>query len=179
MSYVPAPHLSTASDTVIWPGSYLSCGIALLNLNLTSFASAAWPTANKAIYVPFVLYRDVTVYQVGWVNGSGAQSGTREVGVYKLDGTKVVSGSATASGVTASQRVNVTDTAVAAGAYYLAMSDSGTATLFSMAPVAPYCATFGILSQTSASPLPATATYAVDQTLAYVPLAFLQLRSTL
>lgn len=166
-------------DNVIHPGHPNSLGLNMMNWNLTSFVSTAWPTANKAIYVPFILHRPNTLYKVGWWNGAAAQAGTREVGLYKPDGTKIISGSATAATINIAQMVDVTDTVVEAGLYFLGMSDSGTATLFAIAPTAPLCAGLGVLSQVTASPLPATATMAVDQALAYIPAALLQFRAAL
>lgn len=166
-------------DNVIHPGHLNSIGLNLINLNITSYASTAWPTANKAIYVPFILHRPQTLYQVGWWNGTAAQAGTREVGIYLPDGTKVISGSATAATSDFLQTVDVTDTIVQPGLYFMGMSDSGTATVWAYAPAAPLAAAMGVLTQVTASPLPATATMAVDNVNAFIPAAVLQFRAAM
>lgn len=166
-------------DNVISAGSLDSIGLGLINLNRTSFVSAAWPTANLAIYIPFVLRRDSTLYQVGWMNGATTVTGTREVGVYTAAGSKVISGAATGATATVVQRVDVADTTLAAGQYWLAITNTDTTNWYGIAPTAPECAALGILTQATANPLPATATMALNNTLAFVPLGFLQLRSAL
>lgn len=166
------------ADNVIWPGGMASLGSGAYPSLNTSPVSNAWPTAAKAIYIPFVLQSSATVYQVGWTNGATV-AGTTEVGVYDAGGTKIVTGSATQATINVLQFVNVTDTLLGPGQYWLAGMNSSTGTLTANTPVAPSCATMGILTQTSANPLPATATFALDNVLAYIPMIFLQMRSVM
>lgn len=165
-------------DAVISPASHNSIGIAITNLSsLGAPASAAWPTAAKAFYIPFALDRAVTLFRVGWHNGSAAQSGTREVGVYSAAGVKIISGSATPATINVVQFVDVTDTILGPGVYYMAMMDAGVITTVAWAPVVPQVALMGVYTQTSASPLPSTATFAVDNAVTFLPIPFLQCRS--
>lgn len=179
MLYTPA-NFPREVDSVIYPAAANAVGPAMSNMAaLGAPASAAWPTAAKAIYIPFALDRPVTIFRVGWHNGAAAQAGTREVGCYTSAGVKLISGSATAVTVSVCQFVDVTDTVIGPGQYYLAMMDTGTATLFAWAPTAPLMAGMGIYTQTAANPLPSPATFAIDNTIAYIPLCFLQCRSVM
>lgn len=182
MSYANAPDFLYA-DNVIWHGAACSLGgMRALGVSEAQAIplSRTWPTAAKAIYVPFVLQAPATLYQVGWHTG-GTAAGNNEVGVYDAAGNKIISSTATAQGtINAIQWVNVTDTLLAPGQYWLAaMGTLATGTWFSYVPTAPLLAACGVLTQTSASPLPATATFALDNTLAFLPTAFLQMRSVM
>lgn len=167
------------SDHVISPLSRCSIGSELYDTWAQTFpATVAWPTANKAIYIPFTIDRTVTVYQVGWYNGA-TPTGTRETGVYDAGGARIVQGAASASGASLIQRVDVTDTLLQPGQYFLAVTNTDTSAYFACIPAAPACASLGVLTQVTANPLPATATFALDQTLAFVPIGFIQCRSKL
>lgn len=180
MTYV----LGTApeyADAVISPPGLNSIGLEMVAARAAQqAATAAWPAAALAIFVPFWIGRDMTVYQLGWVNGTPVASSV-DVGIYKPDGTRLLStGNTVASGANAIQRVNVTDTVVPRGAYYLATAGLlTTVQMFRWAPLAPLMMAMGVRTMASASPLPATATFATDSTLAYVPQSFIQARSVL
>lgn len=161
-------------DNLIGPMGGIGTG--MINMGLAAPATAAWPTANKAIYIPFTIERQVTVFQVGWHNGT-SPAGTREVGVYRGN-TKLISGAATGTTASVVQLVNVTDTVLTPGQYWLAATDTGVTHWHAWAPVVPCATAMGILTQTSANPLPATKTPALDHALAYIPFAFLVCRST-
>lgn len=179
MGYSPAA-FSPLMDTAVSPSSRFSVGTQMHeSYALTQPTSTAWPTANLAIYVPFAIERAVTVYQVGWHNGATTVSGTREVGVYTAAGTKIISGAATGSGTSFMQRVDVTDTLLDPGQYWLAITCTNTTNWLANAPAAPMCAALGILTEAAANPLPATATMALNNTLAFIPVGFLQFRSSL
>lgn len=91
--------------------------------------AAAWGTANRAVFIPFVIETPVTVQQVCWVNGATV-NGSVDMGVYNPDGTLIVSaGSTGQSGANSLQSVDVTDTPLTPGTYFMAMaSDSATGT---------------------------------------------------
>lgn len=85
-----------------------------------------WPSANKAIAIPFQLLTDVTVYQLGWNNGTGTLSDSVDLGIYDTSWNRKVSTGGTArAGVTVQQWVDVTDTPLPPGRYYLVMSSNG------------------------------------------------------
>lgn len=133
--------------------------------------AATWPTANKAIFVPFVVRRAFTVRQLAWWNGS-AVSGNVDCGVYDEVGTKIVSAGSTAqSGTSAAQIVNVTDSLLPAGLYYAAMARDTTtgSTGCGQALNAAHARAVGAYCMTSAFPLPTTATFAAAADV-HVPL---------
>lgn len=130
-------------------------------------ASTAWPTANLAIYVPFIVATPLTVDQVYLLNQ--VPSGNVDVGVYEAESWKrlVSSGSVAAAGT--NQEVDVTNTLLLPGVYFMAQAvDNTTHTSGSVTPVASVAGSWGVLQQASAFPLPSTATPA-RMAQAYVP----------
>jgi hypothetical protein len=156
-------------ELVISTASFASLGIEQ-RCAAVGAASATWPTANKAIFVPFILARSFTVVQIGFFNGS-AVSGNVDVGIYDEAGTRLVSSGSTAqSGTDAVQAFNTTDITLGPGRYYMAAAmDNTTGTNTSAAVTAPKPSMYGVMSQTSAFALPSTATFVIDVAGAYVP----------
>lgn len=147
---------------------YFSQGNATMFID--AHASAVWPAANRAIYIPFELDRAMLVTQMYCQNGA-TTAGNVDVGIYAGDGTRRVSSGSTAqSGTNAVQTFDITDTWLGPGVYYMALaSDSGSATFFRLAHGAPNdWLVWGGLQQAAAFPLPATATFAVNTTI-YLP----------
>jgi hypothetical protein len=137
---------------------------ALLN---NGVISAVWPSAGRAIYMPFELERPMIVTQAWLYNGTAAVTGNWDVGLYTADGTKLVSMGTTAqTGINAVQSFDWTDTLLGRGAFYFAVAcDSGSTTVYrSAAGAANDWLLWGGLQQASAHPLPATATFASNQT---------------
>lgn len=82
-------------------------------------ASAAWLSANDPLALPFRLSQPATVTQLGWVNGSAAGDNA-DIGIYTPAWARLVSAGSTAcSGNSAWQWVDVADTTLPAGKYYL------------------------------------------------------------
>lgn len=135
-----------------------------------SFGSATWPSANRAIFIPFVVSAPWLVARLLVVNGSAA-SGNIDVGIYDTSGNRLVSAGSTAqAGTTAAQFFDITDSTLAPGVYYFALAlDNTTGAVLSVAPVVARVSALGVLSQSTAFPLPATATFAAAQD-AYVPM---------
>lgn len=135
-------------------------------------ATAAWPTANKAIFVPFRMTRPYLVTQMFTMNG-GVASGTVDIGIYTEDFTKIVSnGAVNQAGTNSVQTYNITDTLLGPGSYYMAMVISNTTgTTFRVASwgQAALLRLLGVLEQTSASPLPTLAA-PVGITSIYLPI---------
>lgn len=177
------PGFSPFQDSTIWPGSLLAVGPELVHQNIATYVtSVAWPTAAKALYIPFWVSRPRTVYQVGWINGTAPGTNVREAGVYDSGGSKLITGSSGSVAHTANvaERIDVTDTVILAGQYWLAVQCSSVDTWAAWnTMIAPVCASMGILTQTSANPLPTTATFVLDQTLAFIPYVFVELRPVL
>lgn len=147
---------------------YFRQGTALLYVD--SHAGAAWPAANRAIYIPFELDRPMLVTQMYTING-GTVSGNLDVGIYTADGTRLVNkGSTAQTGATAIQAFDITDTYLDRGAYFMALAmDNTTGQIFRLNPGgANDFLVWGGLQQASAFALPATATFAVNTTQ-YIP----------
>ncbi len=139
-----------------WIGSYTSRhAMALTN----TAASAAWPSSNRAIYIPMYLDSDGVVTQLWTMNGATA-NGDVDMGIYDASGARLTSIGPTAqSGTSAPQVFDITDIYLPAGAYYLARSHSNTTgTNYRMATVAPLLRMFGLLQQASAGTLPSSMT---------------------
>lgn len=168
---------SVKTPVMITPWSRNALGIELGGA--PSLASATWPTANLAIYVPFALDESVTVVKGFWHNG-GAVSGNVDIGIYNEAGTKQVSiGSTAQSGTDVIQEVNIADTPLTAGRYYMALACDNTTATFrrvGAGATAEITKTFGIAQQASAFALPASATLAVPAQT-YLPLFGFSLRA--
>lgn len=133
-----------------------------------SYAATATPAAitwvaNTAVYIPFQVPWPYPVYRVWWMNGSTITSTNVDCGIYSPGGDLLYStGSTAASGATSVQYVSVgTPFTLDAGRYYMAWTCSNTTSRgYGVAPTAVQGALLGCLSQTSALPLPASATFA-------------------
>lgn len=154
--------------------------IAALNQALTAAASAAWPSANLAIYVPFVLRRQITVTQLFWYNGATA-SGNVDIGIYSADGARIVSSGSTGQGtINVLQAVDITDTPIGPGLFRMALAvDNGTATMFSVATsLIALLSSCGVTQQATAFALPASSAIATA-TFDYLPVFGLTMGSVL
>lgn len=162
---------------VIGPDSSESIGCELVNLGQAS-ASAVYPAADRAIFVPFVVFNPLIAVKLGVRNGT-AVSGNVDVGIYDDQQNRVVSiGSTPQAGTSAVQSFDIADTTLEPGVYYLALCcDNTTSTFFRLAPVVTLARAFGVLSQSvGAVTLPNPATFAAAQD-AYVPAMFVTTRT--
>ena len=146
----------------------------------TTASSGAWPTANKAIFLPFRIAYPSTVVKMFWINGSTVGTNHVDVGIYDSQGNQLVhSGSTLTSGASAVQSVDIADTLLQRGLYYMAMVIDGTTDTTNRAiPAAAACNAVGLQEMTSAFTLPATATYAAP-TSAWLPGIFATLQTTI
>lgn len=134
--------------------------------------------ANLASYYPLWLPKAFTFDTVVTVNAGTAPSGNFDFGIYKAsDFSKVVSlgSTAKAGSINTRQEYSITETALPAGAYYMAVvNDSATLGTFQAMNFGgasfPIFPAFGIGWQTSAFPLPST--MAPSHTIANNPLLF-------
>lgn len=89
-------------------------------------SSTAWPAANRAIAYPFVLTNTATVLKM-WVHNGATVNGNFDIGIYDEDWVrKVSSGSTAQAGTSVLQEVDVANTALSAGRYYMALCFDGT-----------------------------------------------------
>ena len=163
MPLVGLPILGTdhprPNDPIITTMSWCCCGEDLGSLS-PSFSSNTYPAANRALAVPFEIAFPFLVRKVFWFNGTTATTDSIDVGVYTEAGTRLVSGGGTAvSGASATQEVDVTDTLLKPGRYWLAYVQNGvTATPIMSATTAANARALGAAQMASAYVLPATFT---------------------
>jgi len=142
--------------------------------------NAAWPTANKVIYVPFFISKPVTLVKATWCNGATV-SGNLDIGLYDEFGHRLInSGSTAQSGVNVLQTWDMTDTLFNPGRYYSAMTfDNATGIVRRANPLAIWLNANGVQEEVTGSfGLPATATFA-NPSSAYAPDITWQLLTTL
>ncbi len=163
----------------ITPWDLLSVGPFILHENSTLPASIVWPTANKAIYVPFTLNVAETALKLFCGNGA-VVSGNVDVGVYTAAGARVISSGSTAqSGTSVLQVFDTADTLLVPGYYYFAMAvDNITAEVLNSNPATFALPTWGVKQEAAAFPLPATATFAT-MTSNYLPFMGISLVTSL
>lgn len=148
--------------TEVWttPFSRASLGLENRSMTASTDASTAWGTANLALYVPFVADDVFTVIRFGWLNGT-VVAGNVDVGLFSSAWAKLLSTGSTAQATTSAiQVVTPAATSFGPGRYYLGISLSdATGTIFcSPLTAGPHGRWGGCAQETSALPLPATAT---------------------
>src|SRR5688572_19474834 len=104
-------------------GIHMAAGANLL----TTAASGVWQTANKAMIYPFKLITHETAYQLLWYVGA-ASSGNIDIGIYTKDCKRIISTTPTAMSATTNtvQGINIADTELPPGDYFLAGVNSDT-----------------------------------------------------
>jgi hypothetical protein len=177
--YVPAAGGRT-SPVVINPWSDQSIGAALQTTGQGSAGLQNYIAANVGVFVPFVIYEAVTFTKLGVMNAD-AVAGNIDLGLFQEDGTLIVAAGTTAqSGVSAQQTVDITDTSLARGRYYLGITgDTGGVTqkVYGVVPVAGIAQALGLLEDSSCAPPFSTsanpATF-VAYSRAFIPLIMAQ-----
>ncbi len=151
-----------------------SLGIWLRGVCPVAPLSTVWPAANEAIYIPFTVSVPFLAARMFIYNGATV-NGNVDLGIYDVDGNTIITKGTTAqAGTSALQFLDITDTTLNPGVYYMGasmdLSGAGTATSFAVAPNnLTITRTAGVLSQSTAHPLPTTtATFAAAQH-AYIP----------
>lgn len=150
-----------------------SIGAKLISLGLAmnNCASAAYPSANLAIYYPFVLRRQIVAAQLFWFNGATV-SGNVDIGIYSADGARLTPSSSTAQAtINTLQVVNITDTTIGPGLFRMGIAmNNTTGTLNSIASgLLAFLSACGVTQQATAFALPATSTIATA-TFDYLPI---------
>jgi len=143
-----------------------SAGPAVIN---TGLSAVAWPLANRALFLPFRLPMPAMATRM--CVGIGATTGNFDVGIYDRFGNRLVSsGSQTKPTASAEQIVDITDTYLQAGLYFMALAANSADTFARAAPTnVGMCKLIGMREMASAFALPATATFATVSS-AYVPM---------
>jgi hypothetical protein len=160
------------------PSSLISTRISVLDHDqlgaaVQAYSASAYPgsatvTSNRARFVPIVIHRSCTAYRMIWL-GAGGASGNCEVGIYTESGTRLV----TSGAVACTPNINVVDipdTELSAGRYYLAHAlSSSTQTVTVAVATINYVRSLGCGNASSAIPLPATVTLAGSMVEGNVP----------
>jgi hypothetical protein len=121
LSYPPEMSPPSTGDAMVSNyGPSFAAGIVDMGLyNVGSLASTAWFAANCPAAYPFVVNEPKVIYQLGWMNGSAA-GGNWDVGVYDTSWNRLISAGSTGGASNSTyQFVNVTDTPIKPGRYYL------------------------------------------------------------
>lgn len=134
-----------------------------------NFGTGSWPQANRASYCPVVVARACTVYQMSITTVVSA--GNYDIGIYDVNAVRLVSIGTTALPAAGFTVVDITDTYLTPGIYYLGLvfSDIATATLTRCPLNSAVQSASGVREQATAIPLPATATF-VAATNSFTPL---------
>lgn len=157
---------------VMWPGHPDSLGQFYLPGSNT-YGAAAVPTQNRGFLIPFIVSKTVTIARMGVLNGATV-NGNFDVGIYDSSFRLIVSAGATAqSGANNAQFVNIADTVLNPGFYYMAFSQSSATGTYQQMPTldaaagwlaainaGQAAALMGVLVMAAAHPLPATFTAA-------------------
>jgi hypothetical protein len=132
--------------------------LAALGFHLGNATSAAWPSADRALFFPFTLSSWATAYQLLFFVGA-TSSGNIDMGIYNSQNGRIVSAGSTAMSATVNtiQELNITDTVLAPGDYLLGVvCSSGTGTTFTSTSLGDELGlqTWPVYEQATALPLP-------------------------
>lgn len=146
------------NEHIITPMSFCSIGVDMAGFVAPVIASATYPAANRALACPFAIAAPFLVRKVFWWNGTTATTDSIDVGVYDEAGARLVSGGGTAvSGAASTQEVDVTDTLLEPGRYWLAYAQNGTTATPQMTTAGlVHLRAMGCAQMASAYVLPAT-----------------------
>ena len=133
--------------------------------------ATAWGTQYRAIYVPIRVVDRCVVRKLGFASAAAA-AGNVDVGLYDANGARLVSSGPTTKTGTGVQVVDVADTTIGPGLYYIGLNnDTTTDTVTALAGTAPVPAARGVLTETLGGvALPASASWAVDNVLSFIPI---------
>lgn len=122
--YVPERRTArwVAKDRFIVVGNPTFFGFSALISDLGS-ASSTWQAASGCVAIPFRVPQPIVIKQLAWGNGS-APGGNHDIGIYDAsDNLIVAAGSTAGSGSLAWQFVNITDTVLTPGNYYIVKAE--------------------------------------------------------
>lgn len=145
-----------------------------------TFGNFGATAANLARYVPIYIQETVTAYAMSFL-ARGAPSGNFDLGIYDQAGNRLTSTGSTAmpSRSNAWATGDFADVVLTRGVYYLAMALSSSSQQFTFVSFTSAGYTprmLGCYSQSSALPLPATATFSANTGETLLPYLSLDLR---
>jgi hypothetical protein len=166
------PVISSASD---------ECTASDVLLAGLDFTAGPGLTVNQAYYLPLVIQSRVTITRLGYGVGNPV-SGSVDIGIYDIAGARLVStGSTVITPINSVNDIDITDTDLTPGHYFMALATNGSAPLIATNPATAswqLSDCFGVKIQASAFPLPATATFATPTSQPKSPLIVLSRRSS-
>lgn len=122
--------------------------------------NGAWPSANRALFAQIVVEEACTVTQMAVLNAATV-AGNLSLGIFNQQMARLNASNAAMAGATTIQVIDITDTLLTPGVYYLAMSsDSATATFNRAQLNGVVLRAAGGAQMDTAYPLPATLTVA-------------------
>lgn len=164
----PIPHFKSITTVSV------ECIAEATSASLTSFTSGVWATANRAYFYPFHLQYPLVVAQLLAANGA-ANNGNLDIGIYSAgsggpEKLMVSAGSTAQAGTDTVQAITVSALTLGAGDYYFALvMDNTTGTIYRASPNLAALRHAGVYQQSTAFPLPATATpIAITTALSYL-----------
>lgn len=170
MDFPNVVELNNVAPLAINIGSPLCATGDLMALAGVATTVGGSQTANLATLFPFLLPGDRTITKMAVFN-STAVSGNFDVGIYDEQFNRVVSSGSTAqTGTTAIQVVDIADTFMKAGTYYLAFVADNITGLYNRTTgiSAPILRTVGVVQMATAFVLPTTITPA-SATTTFLP----------
>lgn len=127
------PHVMMPHFNVITPWSIESMGMTLLGNGFQTMETAATAAqvANLIHYYPFRVWEPFTVRKITYIVG-GTANGNVDAGVYTWEKNRLINSGSTAQGaINTLQELDVTDTLLMPGRYFMAIQfSSGTGTAF-------------------------------------------------
>lgn len=133
----------------ITPSSLWSLGSAIGGVTSSNPTSQPWPAANRVILVPFRVPRIIVARQMS-VGFGGTAGGNFSVGIVDRTGKAIYQSASTARAASSEVTVNMPDTVLGPGVYYMALQLSDTSTV--MGHVAPQVGLLKALGVKQASP---------------------------
>lgn len=143
-------------------------------------ASGANPTANLAYYIPVLVTEDITVTKL-WCRNGSVVSGNVNMALYTSAFAQVANseiGSTAQAGTNAVQEFDITNVALTAGLYYIAIvMDNITGTFIRYGPSGGAAQSWGLAQEAAVFDLPATATPADIAASAFIPVCGIATRT--
>lgn len=143
------------------------------SLTSSAVGSGNIAPANTVQYLPFRLYEHATALSMSYIVGSTA-TGSADLGIYDFQGSRLVNSGGTPQGaVNTIQTLDLADTPLAPGVYYMALTfSSGTSTFHRLNVNDEFMlSALPVLAETTGSAgLPATASFGTAPSIFVVPL---------
>lgn len=156
MSIWPASPDPVAPQMILAGGRF---GLGVAIAGGQSLQNSGAITASTAFLYPLTIPERILVYKLFWAIAVTVASSTIDVGIYTEDYARIIStGSTAAVAGPALQEVDVADTVLDRGHYYLAVAGGTTPPNLYRSAMGTIQAAHGVARMAAAFPLPATVT---------------------